>query len=313
MSYTDIKIQTQHNFGDMSLCNLASINLLEFRRADDKTKDLMAKTIVHSLDAAISNGKCPISEGNITNHLYRYLGIGVMNAANAMASEGIVIDTPDAAEFWDQTMDDLAYRLYFQSMELAKELGRFPEFGSTKWAEGLTPVHMSRQFFPKAWELTTYGRNFQNSGRLEKWEELGQLIKHHGIRNATLLAVAPTASSAKAINCTESTEPVMGLMFKEEGTMTVPSLAPNISENAKYYKNAFDCDQYALVTNAIIRQKYVDQAQSLTVYLKKVDSLKELTKLHNYGFEHGIKTFYYSKQLKPTQNAPEEECVACAV
>lgn len=305
-----IRIQKENTYGDMALCNLASVNMVEYLKLDDAGRDKLAMLVVRGLDNAISNGQCPIMEGQISNHLYRYMGVGIMNAANALALDGIVIDSPEAAEWFDEKMDDLTYRLYRSSMLLAKEKGPFPQFETTKWAEGLTPVHESRRVFPNAWEITEYGKNFEKSGSLKKWDELGQQIKEHGIRNAQVVSIAPTANSGKAINATESTEPVMGLMFKEEGMFNVTALAPNIKKNLPFYKPAFECDQHSLVTNAIVRQKYIDQAQSISLYLKKADSLKELTRLHLHGFENGIKTYYYLKQQK---QAEVDECVACAV
>lgn len=307
----DIHINETHRHGDMSLCNLASINLVVWRSLDEEGKKRLAKVTVKSLDDAITNGVCPIPEGKITNDLYRYVGIGILNAANAMAKEKIVIDSPEAAEWFGEVMEDLSYHLISASVDLAVERGPFKGFEDTKWAKGLTPVHESRRVFPQAWDLTEFGKNFEANGYLEKWDKLGERIRRHGIRNAQVLAIAPTANSGKAINATESTEPVHALVFKEEGMFTVMSLAPNIRENMAYYKPAFECDQKALVTNAIVRQCFLDQAQSITLYYKKVDSLKAMTEIHNYGFKHGIKTFYYLKQNKEINAG--DDCVACAV
>lgn len=305
-----MKIQKEHTHGDMSLCNLASVNLVEYRKADDAGRKNIAKMAVLCLDNAISNGLCPIEEGNVTNNLYRYIGVGVMNAANAMALEGIVIDTPQAAEWFDEVMEDLSYNLYWASMELSKVRGPFKGFEETKWSQGVTPVHESLRCYPGAWDLTEFGKKFKEE-KLKKWDELGKQIKEHGIRNAQVIAIAPTANSGKAISATESTEPVMGMIFKEEGMFNVTSLAPNIRQNMAYYKPAFECDQKALVTNAIVRQKYIDQAQSITLYFKQASSLKQLTEIHNYGFDHGVKTFYYIKQQKNVDTG--DDCVACAV
>ena len=305
-----IEISQTKDYGDMALCNLCSINLVEFRKANNTQKDFICKMAVRGLDDAITNGLCPIAEGAISNELYRYIGVGMLNAANALALEQIEIDTQEAAEWFDEVTEDLCYRLYYQSMLLSKERGRFPRFDETKWAEGLTPVHMSRKFYPGAWALTEFGKNFEKNGYLDKWNKLRELIKENGIRHAQVWAIAPTANSGKAINATESTEPVMGLMYKEEGMSNVVTLAPNIRKNMAYYKPAFDCDQFGLVLNAIVRQKYGDQAQSITLYFKDVSSLKMLSKIHNFGFVNGVKTFYYVKQPK---NLDLDDCVSCAV
>ena len=122
------------------------------------------------------------------------------------------------------------------------------------------------------------------------------------------MAIAPTATSGKAINAIESTEPVHDFFYKEEGTLSIPTVVPNFKKNNKFYKRAFECDQYALLRNACVRQKWLDQSQSVNVYISKPDSLLEMTKLHLFGFEHGMKTFYYLKQEKDSDSYVCESC-----
>jgi len=107
-------------------------------------------------------------------------------------------------------------------------------------------------------------------------------------------------TSGKAINATESTEPVHDFFYKEEGTMSIPTIAPNFKKNNQYYKRAFDCDQYELLKNAAVRQKWIDQAQSVNIYIATPDSLNEMVKLHFFYFDHGGKTLYYQKSQKDT-------------
>jgi len=115
-------------------------------------------------------------------------------------------------------------------------------------------------------------------------------------------------TSGKAINAIESTEPVPNLFYKEEGTITVPTVVPNFKKNNKYYKLAFDCDQMALLKNAAVRQKWIDQAQSVNTYIARPDSLIDMTKLHFYYFDHGGKTMYYLNQKK---GSIKEVCESC--
>lgn len=309
----EIKINSERTSGDVALCNLASINIYEWYYASSEEQQEIAQCAVDALDLAIEFGICPVTEGQITNDEFKYMGIGLTNLTNLLASQQITIDSPAAAEFQDELMDNLSFMLYRASMLRAKKLGAFKQFKNTKWAEGLTPVHMSLKHFPQAWELTEYGRNFVSSGKLKRWDELAKEIKQYGIRNAQVMAIAPTASSGKAINATESTEPVHDLVYKEEGTKNLPALAPNLRQNHLYYKSAFDCDQKSLLTNAIIRQKWVDQGAAISLYFKSIDSLKEFTDLHTYAVKNGVKSLYYVKQLKHSSTGQEEECVACAV
>jgi len=115
-------------------------------------------------------------------------------------------------------------------------------------------------------------------------------------------------TSGKAINAIESIEPMVDLFYKEEGTITVPTVVPNFRKNNQFYKRAFDCDQSALVNNACVRQKWIDQSQSVNIYISKPDSLLDMTKLHLQGFKYGMKTFYYQKQQKDTDEYVCESC-----
>ena len=122
------------------------------------------------------------------------------------------------------------------------------------------------------------------------------------------MAIAPTATSGKAINATESIEPIQDFIYKEDGKANILTLAPNISKNSVYYKIAFDCDQYQLIKLAAIRQCYIDQAQSINIYFKKVTSLTDFTLYHLFGFKLGIKTFYYCKTQKEVLDYVCESC-----
>jgi len=115
-------------------------------------------------------------------------------------------------------------------------------------------------------------------------------------------------TSGKAVNAIESTEPIHDFFYKEEGTLTIPTVVPNFRKNNQYYKRSFECDQYALIKNACVRQKWIDQAQSVNVYISKPDSLMEMAKLHMYGFHYGQKTFYYLKQQKQSDDYTCESC-----
>jgi len=133
-------------------------------------------------------------------------------------------------------------------------------------------------------------------------------LKRYGIRNAYVMALMPTATSGKSLNATESIEPILDLSYKEEGTFSVTTLVPNFRKNNSLYVKAFDCDPYKLIELAAVRQKYIDQAQSLNMYIAKPDSLKQLFELHYYAMKLGIKTLYYFKQKKDVNDYVCEAC-----
>lgn len=293
-------INKSYTCGEIALCNLASINIYNYMNLNEKNKIDLINILVRGLDNTIDIASYPVLEGKNSNINWRYLGIGILNLANYLASKAICIDTQEALEMQHQIFDKLSYQIILASCELAKIKGAFKHFAKTKWADGITPVHLANKL---ALELTKYKPD------MEKWNALGNEIKKYGIRNAQLMAIAPTATSGKAINATESIEPIQHFVYKEDGKINLPTLVPNIQNNWKYYKIAFKCDQYMLLKAAAIRQIYLDQSQSINIYFKKITSLTEFALFHFYGFKLGIKTYYYAKTAK---EQAEEICESCS-
>jgi len=296
----DFELVKRYIPGEIALCNLASINLEKWYYLTNTQKTYLINTLVRGLDNTVDVANYPVKEGKYSNMLYRYLGIGVLNYTNLLALNKIVIDTQEAAEFTDALFDDISYRIINASADLAIEKGKFPKFYETEWAEGKLPIDKANE---NATKLTAYQPD------MEKWNKLREKIKMTGLRNAQLLAIAPTATSGKSQNAIESTEPIHDFFYKEEGTINIPTIVPNFRLNNQYYKKAFECDQYALVRNAAVRQKWIDQAQSINLYITRPDSLKYMTELHFYAFKLGIKTLYYLKQQKDSE---EDICESCS-
>ncbi|GAA5414797.1 ribonucleoside-diphosphate reductase subunit alpha [Ureaplasma ceti] len=292
-------ITKTYNAGEIALCNLSSVNLVKWDELDEAGQVDLINILVRAMDNTIDIAKYPVMEAKYTNINYRYLGIGVLNYVNYLANHKIVIDTKEAMENTAALFDKLSYQIIHSSMELAKEKGKFNFFEETLWAKGDLPILRANK---QALALTDYQPDWN------KWKELAKDIKKYGIRNAQLMAIAPTATSGKAINATESIEPIQGFVYKEDGKSNVITLAPNISKNSAYYKLAFDCDQYMLINLAAIRQCYLDQAQSINMYFNKVESLTDFTLHHLYGFKLGIKTYYYCKTQKEVSDNVCESC-----
>lgn len=292
-------ISKDYNSGEISLCNLASINLAKWGFENKKLQQEIIDIVVRGMDNTIDIADYPVQEGKITNINYRYLGIGVLNYANYLAKKKIIIDSPESLEETHKLFDNWSYMIINASIKLSKEKGRYKMFNESKWAQGELPLFVANK---KALKLTKYQPD------MNKWKELSEEIKTHGLRNAQLMAIAPTATSGKAINATESIEPIQHFFYKEDGKINLPTLAPDLKENSKYYKMAIDCNQYQLLKLAAIRQIYLDQAQSINSYFKKVTSLTDFTLYHIYGFELGIKTYYYCKTEK---DVIDEICESC--
>jgi ribonucleotide reductase alpha subunit len=182
------EIIKRYDAGEIALCNLSSINLERWYYLNDEEKIELVSTLVRGLDNTIDIATYPVKEGKHSNIMYRYLGIGVLNFVNYLALKHIVIDTQEALEETDALFDELSYMVITSSMELAKEKGRFPKFHETEWSQGVLPIHKANE---KAMGLTKYKPN------MDKWDALSNDIMKYGIRNATLLAIAPTACQTK--------------------------------------------------------------------------------------------------------------------
>lgn len=285
--------------GEISLCNLASINLAKWGFESKAMKQKIIDMVVRGMDNTIDIADYPVQEGRRTNLMYRYLGIGVLNYANYLALKKIVIDSKESLEETQKLFEEWSYMIIYSSLNLAKEKGKYEKFDESLWAKGKLPIFVANK---KAIALT------ENQPNIEKWKELAEEIKKYGLRNAQLMAIAPTATSGKAINATESIEPIQHFFYKEDGKINLPTLVPNVKVNGEYYKIAFDCNQYKLLQLAAIRQCYIDQSQSMNSYFRKVTSLTDFTLYHLYGFELGIKTYYYAKTEK---DVVEEVCESC--
>lgn len=288
-----------NNPGEISLCNLASVNLVKWDSFDQNIQQDIVSILVRAIDNTIDIASYPIKEAMYTNLKYRYLGIGVLNYANYLATHKIVIDSDEALEQTAKLFDELSYQIINASLELSKEKGKCPGFDETLWALGELPITKANK---QALDLVNYKPD------KNKWKLLSNEIKKYGLRNAQLMAIAPTATSGKSINATESIEPIQDFIYKEDGKSNVITLAPNISQNSIYYKRAIECDQYQLIRLAAIRQCYIDQSQSINMYFKKVKSLTDFTLLHLYGFSLGIKTYYYCKTEKEEIDYVCESC-----
>lgn len=294
-------VTKQYELGEIALCNLLSFNLYDLYNGSktDKEIELIIRDSMETMDSTFDVQFYPVPEAEYSNNNWRYIGMGVLNYAKLLAHSDIKFDSQEALEFTHELFDDLSYKILKISMEMAKVKGKFPKFEETLWAKGELPVLKANK---KALGLTEYQPD------LEKWNELAEEIKKHGLRFALHMAIAPTATSGVAINSTPSTEPLFDLEFKEEGEGSIITLAPEIAKLGTKYVKAFDCDQTKIIELAAIRQIYLDQAQSINMYFKPPFSLKELSNLHMYAFSLGIKTLYYFNTKKSEVDEVCENC-----
>ncbi|PCG19156.1 ribonucleoside-diphosphate reductase subunit alpha [Brachyspira sp. G79] len=287
--------------GEIGICNLVSINLMSWVNFDEEKKKSFCYTLLRGCDNIIDTQFYPVKEGEIANKKNRPIGIGVINYANLLASNKLKYTDREALEFTNKVFDDLYYHIYQASNLLAKERGAYKTFNESKWKDGLTPFHIS---------LLNKSNKLNVSLDKEKWDKLSEEIKTSGVRFSFHGAIAPTATSGKSVSATESIEPIVDLYFVEEGIQTLPSLVPNIKKNREYYQRCWSIPAKTIIELAAVRQRYIDQSQSLNLYYVKPDSAKELWDDIQYAMDLGLKTLYYMKTPKSNFEL-EEVCESC--
>lgn len=302
LMYTDEgepKIIYEYDAGEIALCNLASYNLEIFHKykGDDKKINDVIEIVMDAMDNTFELQFYPLLEGKYSNMQNRFVGLGVSNLTKYLALENITIDTQESLEKQAEIFERLSFKIYDYSSDVAKDKGSFSRFKETKWAKGITPFHLAKQ---KAKDLVEWKFNE------DAWNNLGVKIKSQGVRHNLHMAIAPTATSGNSINVTPSVDPIFEFEFIETNTEgDTIALAPDVRKLGKYYKPAKYCDQGMLIRGAAIRQIFLDQSQSMSLYFIPPFSLKEQTLLHFYAFSLGVKTLYYFTPEK------QEECVSC--
>ncbi|MFN3975486.1 MAG: ribonucleoside-diphosphate reductase subunit alpha [Aquificaceae bacterium] len=282
--------------GDVVVCNLGSINLGKVYTKEDMER--VVPLLVRMLDNVIDMNFYAIKEAEYTNKRYRAIGIGVSNYHYCLVKNNIQWESEEHLEFAEKLFERIAYYAIKGSVELAKERGAYPLFEGSDWSKGI--------FF---------GRSAEENGRMSKngfdWTSLAQEVKRYGIRNAYLLAVMPTGSTSLIIGATPSTDPIFAKFYKEENMSGIlPQVPPEIDKYFWHYKSAYSIDQEWIIRAAAARQKWIDQAQSLNLFIdpEQVDGPK-LSRLYELAWELGLKTVYYMRSKSMTDI---EECESCS-
>jgi len=179
-------ITKEYEAGEIALCNLASLNLYELYNGNLTDDEIFEKIFItlESMDATFDVQYYPVIEGKYSNDNWRYIGIGFLNYAKLLASEGIIFGSKQSKEYTAELMDDDCFKIYKASNELAKKKGKFNNFHLTHWVDGKTPLDFANK---KALKLTEFQPD------MKKWKKLGKSIKEHGMRFALHIAIAPTA------------------------------------------------------------------------------------------------------------------------
>ena len=276
--------------GDFVVCNLASLSLGRIPVDDDKALFDVVQTVVRALDNVIDLNFYPLPYAKITNHTYRSLGLGVSGYHHMLAKHKIAWESEKHLEFVDALFEKINYAAISASCQLAAEKGRYALFEGSDWQTGA--------YFDK--------RGYTGPA----WDALKEKVSVQGMRNAYLLAIAPTSSTSIIAGTSAGVDPIMKKFFLEEkkGSM-LPRVAPDLSPSTYwYYKNAHYIDQSWSVRAAGVRQRHIDQAQSVNLYITNEFTLRQVLNLYILAWKNGVKTIYYVR----SKSLEVEECESCS-
>ena len=276
--------------GDFVVCNLASLSLGHLPLENEAEMKEKVYTVVRVLDNVIDLNFYPLHYARITNHRYRSIGLGVSGYHHALAIRGIKWESDAHLSFVDEVFERINRAAIEASSDIAKEKGSYLGFDGSDWQNGA--------YFEK--------RGYTS----DEWKRIADKVNSQGMRNAYLLAIAPTSSTSIIAGTTAGTDPVMKKFFLEEkrGAM-LPRVAPCLSDKTYWlYKGAYLIDQTWSVRAAGVRQRHIDQAQSLNLYITNDYTMRKVLNLYLLAWKSGVKTIYYVR----SKSLEVEECDSCS-
>ncbi|EMI4815564.1 ribonucleoside-diphosphate reductase subunit alpha [Campylobacter upsaliensis] len=283
------------NDGKTAVCNLASINLSKVHTKEDLAR--VVPIAIRMLDNVIDLNFYPHIKVKNTNLKSRAIGLGVMGEAQMLAENQIFWGSEEHFNKIDEIMECLSYEAILASSNLAIEKGSYPDFKGSKWSEGIFPIDVASE---KAKALTLRGGLFAQSSC--DWDQLRQKVKNDGMRNGYLMAIAPTSSISILVGTTQTIEPVYKRKWFEQNLSgMIPVVVPNLKlETWQYYTPAYELDQKILVKAAAVRGKWIDQGQSLNIFLS-LDKASGgyLNEIYTLAHELGVKSTYYLRSESP--------------
>jgi len=276
--------------GDFVVCNLASLSLGHLDVLNQEELEETVRSVMRALDNVIDLNFFPLPYAKINNLRYRPVGLGVSGYHHLLAKHQIAWESEKHLEFVDKVFEDINYAAIQASHENALEKGAYQLFEGSDWQTGA--------YFEK--------RNYTSP----RWQALKEKLAVGGLRNGYLLAVAPTSSTSIIAGTSAGIDPIMNRFFLEEKKSgLMPRVAPELSINTFwYYKSAHTIDQTYSVRACGVRQRHIDQAQSMNLYITNEYTFRQILDLYLLAWKSGVKTIYYirSKSLEVI------ECEACS-
>ena len=276
--------------GDFVVCNLASLCLGAIDVDDPGEVEHIVASAVRALDNVIDLNFYPLAYAGITNRNYRGIGLGVSGYHHMLAKHGIRWESGEHLAFADRVFERIHYAAVRASANLAAEKGRYRYFEGSEWQTGAY---------------------FEKRGLVSgEWKSLAEQVAEYGMRNAYLLAVAPTSSTSILSGTTAGLDPVMKRFYLEEKKNAIlPRVAPDLTPRTFWlYKSGYTMDQTWTVRAAGVRQRHIDQAQSVNLYITNDYTMRQLLNLYILAWESGVKTLYYVR----SKSLEVEECESCS-
>ncbi len=318
------------NDQEIAVCNLGSVNLAA--HVTDKGLDLpkLNKTVttaMRMLDNVIDYNFYNVIQARKSNLRHRPVGLGLMGFQDALYKLRIPYSTTDAVKFADTSMEAISYYAIQASSDLAKERGRYQSYQGSLWSQGILPIDSIDRLAEGRGGYLQMDR-----GQTLDWDALRKRIAKQGMRNSNCMAIAPTATISNIVGVSQSIEPTYQNLFVKsnlsgEFTVVNPYLVNDLKEQGlwdsvmvndlKYYDgsvqqidripqeikdlyaSAFEIDARWLVEAGSRRQKWLDQAQSLNLYMKEPNGTK-LDNLYKLAWVRGLKTTYYLRSMGAT-------------
>lgn len=297
--------------GDTAVCNLASVNLSKIN-----TKENIERVVpiaVRMLDNVIDLNFYPTRKVRVTNLKNRAIGLGVMGEAEMLATNQIEWGSEGHFAKIDKIMELISFNAISASADLACEKGKYAEFSGSNWSKGIFPIDLANVEALKLTERTLLD--------MCDWESLRSKVKEQGIRNGYLMAIAPTSSISILVGTTQTIEPIYRKKWFEENLSgMIPNVVPNLTlDSFNFYKNAYEIDQMNIIKAAAIRQKWLDQGQSVNIFMDlSKASGKYLNDIYTLAWKLGLKSTYYLRSQSPdaekqTQGVVDRsvECFSC--
>ncbi len=325
---TEITLNTSAE--EIAVCNLGSINLpahLNDGKIDKEKLQQTVRTAIRMLDNVIDINYYSVPQARNSNLKHRPIGLGIMGFQDALYRLNLEYASEAAVQFADQSMELVSYYAIDASSELAKERGKYSSFEGSLWSKGILPIdsiNLLQQARGQSLE--------QDKSQQLNWESLRVKVRTQGMRNSNVMAIAPTATISNICAVSQSIEPTYQNLYVKsnlsgEFTVINPYLVADLKalnlwdevmiNDLKYfngsvqpitripeklkarYATSFEISPEWLVEAASRRQKWIDQAQSLNIYMAQ-PSGKKLDDLYRLAWQRGLKTTYYLRSLGAT-------------